>query len=319
MNRLTSLLTFVALLYISFSAISEPYSIVSDDVCTKRGNYISNCSPPPVELGLTTYSDLVPAELDVSISINQYCSTPYPISLEFLLSNGQSFSMNALQPNNTAYSQGQASSMTVSVNAPYSRYAYFDSRCEILADIAVDQINVSTLTDNLSNEKDRVNSEIEIVRDRIDDKSTIGSLMSIGIMYESLIAIAESDLTTYAEINHILIDNCDQTADCTWSDQIGVVLNDPSVLMPFSQMLLLFNLGTELDNLVPADCTHENCMVSLIGDSEKEAIESITTSIDTSNLESEIEDLTIDLQFLNEELLMLRQIALDFDIEWSQL
>ncbi len=305
-------------LLLSSSAFCLSYQIVGRDVCSLQGNMLWQCSYLPVNFQLSVLDDVIPLETMVEINRNQYCRTQYPISLVFGYGEGMVSELNALSLSSSRISQLSSSELKFSVDAPYSNYARFDSRCSITANIEVDAVDLGKLEENIGNEKASLLDQIEVIDDRIGDKTTIQNLLEVADLYANIVSIANQDIVSYAQLNLILLESCEDADPCTWTDQINVVLNDPTVIMPFNQMLLLYNLATTLDTLVPADCTAvDNCLISIIDEQTEETIGNIASSIDTTSLNEEIRQLVDNRLQASNRLATLESIALDYNLDWS--
>lgn len=312
-------LLILLLTSLSLTTFAIDYAIVDESVCKKRGHRLYACKRDQVTLALTQHDPIIPLETIVTVNTNSYCRTQFPMSLIASFVEGESYTFNALRPATHTLTQPHLNGLTLSIDAPYARVAYFDHRCQINTTVDANKVNVPELRNKLASSKVNITHQLVIIDDRIADKSTINRFIDIIDLYKAVVELAEKELVSFSELNIALQENCDGIAACTWSDQIGVLLEDENILLPFSQEFLLFQLGADLDRLVATDCATNNCIAPLVDEQTVEIINNATDSINTSILSDEIKQLLAERAVLVIDRDNLREIATDYNLDWFTL
>lgn len=313
------LIVLFAILTISAAAHAQIISIVGPENCRVVGNHLMQCQYNPTQLILTPEAPYVSKTTSLQIMRQGTCATQFPININLTTSGGASVTYNALQAATHVLGQGQSSSLAVNVQAPYRNSAYFHSSCRITAAMIVNRVDISQLQMTLSGLKQITLTEITVLDDRIEDKSTIASLLEATFVLENLLAIAEQTTVDFYSLNDILLNSCESIAPCTWSDQIAIILDDPAVNMPFLQQLMLFQLGQQLDVIVPADCAANNCVAELIDDALAGVIENLRSNINLGTIDNEIQNLVAQRYILEDRLAEYRATAVKHQISWDSI
>ena len=316
MKKLASIF---AIATISAAANAQIIPIVGPDNCLAVGRYLMRCQYNPIQVSLTPEEPYINKMTYLEVTRQGICATQFPISISASMDGATSATYSALQAGSYALSQNQSSSIIVNVQAPFKNSAHFHTSCRISAAVKVDQVDRGQLQTTLSGLKQNALSEIAILNDRISDKSTIVSLLETTFALESLVTIAAQPAVDFTSLNEILLNSCDPVAPCTWSDQIAVVLEDPSVNIPVLQHLMLLQLGQQLDVLVPTNCVDNNCVGQLIDDTLTSAIENLRSGISISSLDAEIQNLVAQRYTLEDRLAEYRSVAGRYEITWESI
>lgn len=318
------LLAITAVLSGNALASTQTVEVVGPNVCQDRGFNMARCSYEPHDVSATVDLPYIPRVTKVSVRHEGDCSTHYPVSIAVGLGNGVDELINALASGEHVIPQDGSSLIKVNVVSPWSQYAYYYSSCRIVADVQTDVVDEGDLTSILSRLATDASKRIDVIQDQIHDKSTIQSLLGVASKLEAIIDIAEKDSASVYELNTTLQENCDSISPCTWIDQIGVVLNDPNVELPDSQLLLLFSLAFDLDTIVPADCTDNNCVAELVDEETTSAIRAIRAGVDANGNGDHIDDIPEQIKLLLDEKLTLEShieelkgVASRYGISWS--
>lgn len=310
---------FVLFLTLSSTSYSISLPIINDSVCQLHVNKLRNCDQLSIETDITSVADYIPLQTIISISKNSYCGTPYPIYLNLVDDIGDlNESFNIFTLSEIKINQTNSNSILSEIYSPYSVVAYYDSRCNISADIEANVVDVESLTSNLSDLKIEANNQLTLLDDLIDKQTLIIELTSVVDLYANVLDLAELELLDFYQLNDLIQNNCDFISDCTWTGQLQILLSDPDT--PFSQFLLLLHLGSALDSLVPTDCTTGNCVASLIDPSTQEVIDDISNRIPGSEESTQALENYISQQA--ELLLLLSEyetVSSDYDIDWESL
>lgn len=296
-----SLLAAAALVSVNALAASETIEVVGLNACKATGFSMSRCSYEPRKLDALVDQSYIPRMTRVSVFHEGNCSTQYPIDISVASGNGGNMMINALRPGEHLIAQNNASLVEVNVVSPWAQHAYYYSSCRITANVETDIVDEDTLLSLASNASER----LEVIEDQIGDKSTILTLLGIAKSLEAIIDIAEQDSASVYELNTTLQANCDNISPCTWTDQIGVILDDPSINIPTPQLLLLFSLAFDLDSIVPADCYDNNCVAELVNEETRSAILTIRSEIDRNENGDYTDEISDQIKLLLDEKLIL--------------
>lgn len=315
-----SLLSFM-LPAMLFSAQSSAFEIpiVSEDNCARSTSRLMRCQYENHALPLADLAEYVPRTSELEITRSGSCSTQFPIQIRITRRDGTALHYNALQLGSHSFSQGVGDRINVEILAPYKNVAYFHSSCRITATLATDVIDIEQLTDILSFRKQETLQKIEVLDDRIRDKTTIATLLDATFALEQLVLIAEQSTVDLFALNDVLHATCDTGAECSWTAQIAVIVDDPNNQIPFTQQAMLFQLGQQLDVLLPSDCAENNCVAELIDENLSKTIRELRNTFDTTTLESSIRLLISERFELEDQLSEYRTIADDYAVEWNSL
>lgn len=317
MNKLMLCITGLLL---SCSAQSQILPIVGDDNCIKAGSLLTRCQVDGLSVPLPQKASFINKHTILSIRHEGNCSTQFPISMTLMLEGLQPLpAVNVLQPAEYAIPQGEATRLSLRIDAPYSSFAYFDSSCHIDVQVEIDHVNQLELSGTLAELKHSTLNRIMVVNDRISDKTNLASLMEATFALEQVLSIATQDTSNLYSLNEILEASCEDGMQCSWSEQIGAVVNNPAIVLPFAQKLMLFNLGLQLDLIVPGDCMDNSCLAELIDPEVQHAISEVRRSFSVESLGADLRGL-VDERFELEDLLTdYQEVAARYEIDWNLL
>ncbi|MCR6651279.1 MAG: hypothetical protein NVV73_07210 [Cellvibrionaceae bacterium] len=293
--------------------------IVGAQNCTQSGSRLMRCRYETQSISMDLLPTYVPAKSELTITRSGTCSTQYPIQIKIKDSNQKINTYNALLPNIYLIPQQATSAMSVEIVAPYKNIAYFPSSCVIEATLTPNSVNISELTSILSTKKNEALDHIRILDDRILDKTTISTLMQITLSLEQLVRIAGSTSVDFYSLNEILAASCDPETSCSWTEQISLILDDPAIQLPFMQQFMLFQLGQQLDLILPADCADNNCIIELIDDELAGIIQGLRSNINTTTLEDAIKQLVTERFAIEDLIAEYQSVAETYSINWNQL
>lgn len=314
-------LIFLTLNFLALSTYSLELTIVDDSICLKRGrsNNIWRCDQLEVTLPTKSLKSYIPVEASINVTKGVFCKTSFPIYLDVYGGDEQLQTLNAFSVNQIYYDQSSFSSFSVAVNAPHSNIASFDERCKIFADVQTDIVNLPKLTGNLIELKASTEHELGLINSLISKQLLIIDLASAIEVYASVLSLAEQRLADFNDINSILEEMCSGESNCSWGDQITLIL-DNNLDIDFQSQLTLFLLAQELDKLKPSDCNDDNCIASLITPDIRTLFEDIasrTASKDDST--AELQSFQSQKMTLENSLIDYEATANEYHIDWSTL
>lgn len=310
---------FALSLLISASAYSVDYQIVGSDSCMRLGNFYRFCAPGNERIYLSPHDDVIPAAILLQVSVGPYCSTAYPMNINMLLESNDSTSVSALQ--NMTYKIYQYDNQYVDINldAPWGNYAYFNSACSINASIHPDTVDLSELAENIRVEKEDLDYWDSIYSDRIADKTLLNRVFGVIKLYKQAVTIALADEVSFAEINSLLTNFCGTSENCTWAQQMRVLMVQVQSLLDANTAVNLMSLGVALDKLVPASCTENNCVSSIVTPEQTDIVESVIEAIKSyDNLDEDIRQLQEEQLGVLARIIKLQVIAQSYGLSWAE-
>lgn len=310
--------TLSALLFSAHASAFE-IPIVGADNCTTFGSRLMRCSYEKRIIPLSPLPSYIPRNTALEISRSGTCSTQFPIQLQVTRSDKTTSLYNALQIDSYTVSQGSGDQISVEIVAPYKNVAYFHSSCRITATLVPDVVDRVKLTDILSFNKQDTLQKIEVLDDRIKDKTTIATLLDATFALEQLLLIAEQSTADLFSLNDTLYAACDTGMQCSWTEQIAIIIDNPDSQIPFSQQAMLFQLGQQLDLLLPSDCADNNCVGELIDEDLAVVIGDLRNTLDTTSLEASIRLLISERFALEDQMIEYKTIAENYAIVWNSL
>lgn len=309
----------LAVLLFSAQAFALEIPIVGADNCTTFGSRLMRCSYEKRTIPLSLLPSYIPRNTQLEIARSGSCSTQFPIQLQVTRSDNTTSLYNALQVNSYAVPQGSGDQIGVEIVAPYKNVAYFHSSCRITATLVPDVVDRVKLADILSFNKQDTLQKIEVLDDRIKDKTTIATLLDATFALEQLLVIAEQSTADLFSLNDTLYAACDTGMQCSWTEQIAIIIDSPDSQIPFSQQAMLFQLGQQLDLLLPSDCADNNCVGELIDEDLAMIIGDLRNTLDTTGLEASIRHLISERFALEDQMIEYKTIAEDYAIDWNSL